>query len=355
MSSNMIKSTLACMMFLGLGIIGLSQPCLPDGIQFTKQSQIDSFPINYPNCTEIEGSVSIEGLSIQNLLGLNSIISIGGNLSIHANYNLESLNGLNNLHTIGGDLLIRSNFAIINLYGLENLSTVLGDLWLYNNTLQALDGLSRLDSIGGTFKISQSIELQDIQGIANLRFIGGSLEILGNDSLANLQGFEGLRIIGGHLEIYYNEKLTSLIGLDNVDSIGKYITIYGNYSLSTCAVAGICRCIAHPNGFIDIYNNTQGCNSTEEVQEICDTISIPENYLVKRWFIYPNPANNKLTISSTNNGEVTNLNIYNQVGHMVVSINKVNEPIDISRLQMGLYLVEFTLNGNSIRERIVKL
>jgi len=346
---------LACMMFLGLEIIGLSQPCLPDGIQFTKQSQIDSFPIIYPYCTEIEGSVSIEGFNIQNLLGLNSIQSIGGQLSIHANYNLESLNGLNNLQTIAGNLLIRSNFAITNLNGLENLSTVLGDIWLYNNTLQTLDGLSHLDSIGGTCRIVQSIELQDIHGIGNLKFIGGSLEILGNDSLADLQGFESLKVIGGHLEIYYNEKLVSLNGLDNVDSIGKYITIYGNYSLSTCAVGGICRYIANPNGFIDINNNTQGCNSKEEVQEVCDTISIPENYLVKHWFIYPNPAYNKLTISVTNGREITSLNIYNQLGQKVVSVNKVNEPIDISSLRMGLYLVEFTLNGNSIRERIVKL
>jgi len=342
-------------MFLGLGIIGLSQPCLPDGIQFTRQSQIDSFPINYPYCTEIEGSVSIEGFTIQNLLGLNAIISIGGQLSIHANYNLESLNGLNNLQTIAGSLLIRSNFEIVNLLGLENLSTVSGDLWIYNNAIRKLDGLSNLTSIGGNFRLVQNTELQDIQGIEELTLVGGNLEIFGNDSLKDLQGFESLRIIGGHLEIYYNEEIISLIGLDNVDSIGKYITIYGNYSLSTCAVGGICRYIAHPNGFIDINNNAPGCNSKDEVQEVCDTIGIPENYFANNCFIYPNPVNNMLTISSTNGGEVTNLNIYNQLGQKVVSVNKINEPLDISRLRMGLYLVEFTLNGNSIRERIVKL
>ena len=59
-----------------------AQPCLPDGIIFTTQSQIDSFQIIYPNCTEIEGSVLISGDVITNLLGLSVLSSIGGNFQI---------------------------------------------------------------------------------------------------------------------------------------------------------------------------------------------------------------------------------------------------------------------------------
>jgi len=44
------------------GIISVhAQPCLPNGITFTTQGQIDSFPINYPGCTEIGGDVVIGG------------------------------------------------------------------------------------------------------------------------------------------------------------------------------------------------------------------------------------------------------------------------------------------------------
>jgi hypothetical protein len=35
--------------------ITFSQGCLPEGITFTTQAQIDSFQIDYPGCTEIEG------------------------------------------------------------------------------------------------------------------------------------------------------------------------------------------------------------------------------------------------------------------------------------------------------------
>ena len=57
-------------------------PCLPDGISFTTQAQIDSFQINYPGCTEIEGQVYINSEDISNLNGLSQISAIGGHLKI---------------------------------------------------------------------------------------------------------------------------------------------------------------------------------------------------------------------------------------------------------------------------------
>ncbi len=51
-----------------------SQGCLPEGITFTTQEQINNFQTNYPGCTEIEGAVKllghIEANSINNLNGL---------------------------------------------------------------------------------------------------------------------------------------------------------------------------------------------------------------------------------------------------------------------------------------------
>ena len=54
-----------------------AQPCLPEGITFNTQAQIDNFQTNYPNCTEIEGGVQITGDDITNLDGLSVITSIG--------------------------------------------------------------------------------------------------------------------------------------------------------------------------------------------------------------------------------------------------------------------------------------
>lgn len=57
-----------------------AQPCLPNGITFNTQTQIDSFQINFPNCTEIEGDVLIEGNEITNLDSLDVLTSVYGNL-----------------------------------------------------------------------------------------------------------------------------------------------------------------------------------------------------------------------------------------------------------------------------------
>ena len=69
--------TLLILALLVIQISAFSQPCLPDGITFNTQTQIDNFQINFPNCTEIEGGVKVEGNDITNLDGLNVISSIG--------------------------------------------------------------------------------------------------------------------------------------------------------------------------------------------------------------------------------------------------------------------------------------
>ena len=79
--------------------------CLPEGITFTTQSQIDNFQTNYPGCTEIEGNVTIKSqFDITNLNGLNLLTAIGGNLTLDSNNTLTSLSRLEELTSIGGEL-----------------------------------------------------------------------------------------------------------------------------------------------------------------------------------------------------------------------------------------------------------
>ena len=81
-----------------------SQGCLPDGITFTTQEQIDNFQTDYPGCTEIEGCVFIDDFcsgDITNLNGLNVVTYIGGYLIISNTLNLSNLSGLSNLSYIG--------------------------------------------------------------------------------------------------------------------------------------------------------------------------------------------------------------------------------------------------------------
>jgi len=144
--------------------------CLPQGIQFSSQEEIDNFQTNYPGCTEIEGDVHIDGESISNLSGLNVLTSIGGFLAI-INTNLPNLEGLENLIFVGGDLRIGIAF---------------------NGWAQPTPNLT------------------EISALQNLTSVGQSLIIVYCDSLISLSGLENLTSIGHSLGIGFNISLTSL-------------------------------------------------------------------------------------------------------------------------------------------------
>lgn len=58
-----------------------AQSCLPEGITFSTQEQIDNYQTNYPGCADIEENVKIQGAGIINLNGLSVLASIGGDLN----------------------------------------------------------------------------------------------------------------------------------------------------------------------------------------------------------------------------------------------------------------------------------
>jgi len=283
-----------------------SQPCLPDGIIFNTQEQIDNFQINYPNCTDIEGDVIISGSGISNLNGLSMLISIGGDLKIISNNVLINLTGLNNLISIAADLKIYGNDLLTSLTGLFNLTFVGGDLiigfhfWppgpVGNPFLTSLAGLENLSAIGGNLSIDCNPVLVSLAGLGGLNTIGGYCNISSN--MTNLTGLEELLTVGGDFRISGSVNLTDLTGLENVISIGglmieynpslislsglenlnpgsiEDIFICNNSSLSSCELQCICEYLAYPSGTVNIYNNANGCNNPSEVADAC-SVSLP--------------------------------------------------------------------------------
>ena len=133
----------------------MAQDCLPEGITFTTQAQIDDFQTNYPNCNQIWGDMTIMGSNITNLNGLSNLNSIGGTLSINNNDILTNLSGLNSLVSIGGSLFIGGysggNPSLASLSGLNSLLSISGNLTINSNdVLTNLSGLNALSGIGGS-------------------------------------------------------------------------------------------------------------------------------------------------------------------------------------------------------------
>jgi len=270
--------------------------CLPNGITFTTQEQIDNFQTNYPGCTEIEGDVTINGEDISNLEGLDVITAIGGDLWIYGNNTLSSLTGLDNLNSIGDTIRIEGNVALNSLSGLENLTSVEGGViigYAYpgmigfitrgNQSLMNMTGLDNLASIGGSLEIYTNDSLTTLNGLDNLVSIGADLslglmvsarnygtEYFGNPSLLSLTGLESLTSIGGDIIIQGNDVLPNLFGIDNINPNSiENLDIHHNDSLSTCDVQSICEYLLSPNGVVDIYANAPGCNTPPEIADAC--------------------------------------------------------------------------------------
>jgi len=317
-----------------------SQSCLPEGITFTTQAQIDNFQTNYPNCEVIEGEVTIYGSSITNLNGLSVLTYLGDNLSITHNAALTSLTGLGNLTKIGGNLWIDQNDALTSLTGLDNLNSI-WSIWISsNNSLTSLSGLGNVTSTGGELKI-------------------GDDDYGGNPALTSLTGLGGLTSIGGWLYIAGNDILTTLAGLDNIDDESiSGLSIYSNNSLSTCAVESICDYLKSPGGDVNISGNAPGCNSPEEVEAACP-ISVDENgFLENQISIYPNPSNTAITIElpQTISPKNTIVTIYNLNGQQLIN-RQITEPttvINVGILPNGIYFLKVTGEKNVSVGKFIK-
>ena len=332
--------------------IAFSQGCLPEGITFTNQAQIDSFAINYPNCTEIEGDVYIGILpetDITNLNELNVLNSIGGSMEIAFN-DLTNLSGLDNLTSVGENLKIGGTYALVSLAGLEGLTSIGGNLEIGFQSGMMLLGNQSLTSL---------------EGLANLSFLGGNLEIRSNSSLTSLSGLGKISSLDGeYLFIDYNNVLTSLMGLDSINSISaQYVWIMNNSSLSECNAQSICDCLTNPTSSIAIFNNAPGCNSPEEVEAACATVHAEHLVFNNEIIFAPNPFTDQtvLSINFPINGLV-NLDIFNNLGMCLknwrfegLQTTPIQYYPDFSGIPPGVYYCLIQFGNKVLTSKLIKI
>lgn len=331
----MKKASIILIALLIFQFNSFSQSCLPEGITFISQAQVDSFQINYPGCSIIEGDLIIgpenswNEIDINNLDSLIVLTSIEGNLKVWNNDVLANLIGLDSLSSIGADLIIETNSSIESLLGLEALTTIGGELKIYGgNYITSLNGIDNVSSIGSGISISYSNALTDISSLSNLLSINGDITI------------------------FSNATLTSLLGLGNIDAATiSSLSISNNPLLSYCEVQSICNYLVLENTTVDINNNASGCDSESEVNTACSALSVSE--LELEFSIYPNPAEDVVFISSSSEKEINEVFIYNQAGKKVINEKYNGNGIDISSLSPGIYILEVTSGHSKYREKLL--
>jgi len=76
---------------------------------------------------------------------------------------------------------------------------------------------------------------------------------------------------------------------------------------------------------------------------------------LKAIMVYPNPANDKITIECAGNQSL-NLSVYNIVGEILLQkeLNKSINEIDISSLSKGVYLIKITDASETVQQKLIK-
>jgi len=315
----------------------------PTDIEFFSQIQIDNFPISYPECTVIEGNVTIQSLDsdITNLEALGQLTAIGGTLLVVENPDLASLAGLDNITTLGGDLEIDQNPLLTNFYGLNKLSSIDGtfaigeqtnlsqlfnsntlfsiggDFLLYGDTkLQNLNSLNTLLLLGGSLELTNQSTLQSLQGLENIGDLGGSLLLTNNAQLNSLTALSPITGINGELNVSNNPMLTGLEGLENISSTSiTKITIQSSTALSYCAVTSVCDFL-NAVGTAKISGNATGCSTTQEVIANCSDTPTPPLFTEFPWL------NNTVNPSNCSSEKITKyLSNANQIFVFVETAN----------------------------------
>ncbi len=265
----------------GLCPVLKAQTCLPAGITFSSQAAIDAFPVDFPACTTIAGTLTIQEASpgaIENLAGLSSIVSIGEALVINQNTALTSLEGLANLRTIGGRLTISSNPNLENLKGLEQLDTIGSSLRIANNNdLSALTSFPNLHYLLQDLNIENNRSLNNLKGLDSLRQIDGQVNIVANSRMTSLDGLSQLQVVGGIFQIYNNPVLQSLTGLSALKSVGDDFILDENQRLPTLqglealeSVGGFLQIVNHR-----ILNNLMGLRELRQISGLLQVYNNP--------------------------------------------------------------------------------
>jgi len=300
------------------------------------------------------------------LLGLEGLKELGGSLHISQNANMTNLSGLDGLTSIGGSLEIEDNPVLISITGLEHINYIGGHLVVSgNDILPNLEGLNNITYIGGRLSLSENNNLTDLTGLNGLEVINGfqGLVIFSNANLTNLNGIDNLELVNGSIFIGIldpwigglgNPVLTDISALENLapDSILSLNIIFNN-SLSNCSIQNICHYLAASNSYVEIHDNAPGCNTVEEVEETCESVSVNEVSLKNEFSFYPNPATNEIFIESKNLANIVEIRIYNPVGQIIIKQKGIPNRIDISALNKGIYFVDIVSYVMNFRKKLI--
>ncbi len=244
------------------------------------QAEVDAFGAE--KYTKITSSLNIGDFlnnnpsDIADISSLSTITSIGNNLIVGLNPQLETLEGLENVTHITSLIFIAENETLTSIQNLANVSSNYISVFIQKNpNLLNLDGLEKIDklvsldileneallnidglkSVNRTYDIhiSDNPNLRNINGLESLTTVDGGLGISNNPSLLNIDPLLNLRYIKEDFNVWENESLQNIDGIKNLITKPRSVSIHDNNSLQS--IAGL-QGLEYVGGLI-ISNNPQ--------------------------------------------------------------------------------------------------
>ncbi|MDX1479432.1 MAG: T9SS type A sorting domain-containing protein, partial [Saprospiraceae bacterium] len=301
----------------------------------------------------LSGSMTLQYLdALVDLPALDQLSAIGGHLKLNECRNLSSLDFLNALEEIGGFLELRF-LKCSDLNGLSGLTQVPGGVYIGANTsLTAIDEEWNITSIGGDFTLIGSSVLSDASGLDDLMFIGGDFSMTWT-LLEDVDMLQNVSVIGGDITIRFNHHLLDLHGIAQIDhQTIDHLRIENNDTLSVCHVASICAYL-NGEGSHAIADNLAGCNSGQEVRDLCNGTSSTVAVVDADLKIVPTAVREQFEL----------VGLVAPVGYRIVSIDGSvrqagvlypNDRVDVAHFAPGLYwmVVEWS-QGTAVRTFVV--
>lgn len=168
-------------------------------------------------CTTIKGSLTISDLTDENIVTLDSIGVVFGNIDL--NHNRAQLsNVFANLSQVFGSVTISTNMTT-NLNGFKALNQIIGDLTIaYNNLAIEMKGFENLEMISGNLNFTHHPYLELMEGFQNLKMVEKGIEIE-NVNIKTLEFLPNLELIG--ILTLRDLPLTHLSGLKSLRTLGQ--------------------------------------------------------------------------------------------------------------------------------------
>lgn len=195
--------------------------------------------------------------------------------------------------------------------------------FLVNYLLDGNSGVSVISTLNGCSELSQIFT-------DSPQWSGYYFDAIGDPCVGDTVAFAVLHINGflsGQENILWFKNDTLLNLMTNEDTL--LINAEGKYE---CKV-------------IDPTSNCPIDTTSYVINYDCDVVGIVEINEEINWYIYPNPASDKITIFLSNSPNQQLIEIYNALGYLAKEIQvKENTQLDISDLLSGLYFIKLKNN-----------